>query len=341
MLKRTLRTALGIIFLYAFLTFLLIGALKFTVLSPEFFKTALAKGDVYKQLHNQVTKLRVDLEKSLTQKTGGKALPPQVARELAPLLSIDKTLSEERFKDLIETNIDRLFSYLGSKNGELILYLPVTEWKLPIQTFGQPGLSKLTAQTPVEKALPALGLKPEQVKSTMSALSQAKTFVQFMPTAWFILFALVLGIALAHFFLGTCLADKIKGTAGLALTSGLTAALMGFGSSEAFELIGANSNPPLPVWGLELGKELINGIFGYGATIGGIMAIVGALAIITVFILTKLGKIKNEKDTLGLGKRILSYIMGVILGIAILGVTAAIMIAPLGLKISFKNVYPL
>lgn len=340
MLKRTLRTALGIIFLYVFLSFLLMGALKFRVLSPEFFKTALAKGDIYKQLHNQVTKLRIDLEKSLRKETGGRALPPQVIRELAPLLSIDKTLNEERFKDLIETNIDRLFSYLNSKNEKLILYLPVTEWKLPISAFGQPELSKLTAQTPVEKALPAFGLKPEQVTSTIEVLSQVKTFVGFVPTAWFILFALVLGIGIAHFFLGTGLADKIKGTAGLALTSGLTAALMGFGTGEALELVGANSNPPMPSWGLELGKALINGIFGYGATIGVIMATFGAVALITVIILTKLGKIKDEKETLGLGKRILSYIMGAVLAIVILAAVVAVMVAPLGIKINFKDITP-
>lgn len=317
MIKRILRAALGVVFFFVFFIFLLVGALKFRVLSPTFWKTSLDKGGVYQQLQGQVTKMLADMKTSLIKDNGGRALPPEAMKMLGPFLSIDKLLTAERFKELIETNIDRLFSYLDSNDKELILFLPVTEWKLPVQIF-IPALAKLTAHTSLKDALPALGIKPEQVKSVMDQLDQIRILLGYLPIAWIVLLLLVVGIGVAHYFLGVGLADRINGTAWLVMISGFAAALVGFSADKIFESIAVSSKPPLPTWGIELGKSFIGQFFNFGAMIGLVTGVIAIVTIIGVIYLIKQGKIKKEAATMGFVKRFLSFTIGVILGFVIL-----------------------
>lgn len=336
MIRRILRSGLGVVFFFVFFCFLFVGALKFRALSPKFWKTALNKGGVYQQLHDQVTKMQMGLEESIKEQAGGKALPPKVAEELVPLLFIDKVLTADRFKGLIETNIDRLSDYLNGKDENLILYLPVVEWKLPIQAFDQPALSSLTAQTPVKDALPLLGVKPEQTKSIMDGLSQARTFVSYLTTVWLILLLLVVGIGVGHYFLGVGLPGRISGTTWLVMTSGSAAMLIGLSAGRIFELVATNAKPPMPTWGVELGKSLVSQFFNFGALIGLGTGIIGLITIVVVIYLIKQGKIKEEKEATSLIKKVLSFVIGVILGFVILGTVVVMTAVALGGKVDFR-----
>lgn len=332
MIKRILRAALGVVFFFVFFCFLLVGAVKFRLLSPSFWKTALDKGGVYEQLQGQIEGTLSQSRESV-EKQGG---PAGMSEEMLRLLYLDKELTADRFRELIETNLDRLFGYFNGKDGELVLYLPVKEWNLPVATLGQPALAKLTGQTPIEDALPILGMKPEQIKSMMEGLGQVKTLLGYLTVVWITLLLLTAGIGAGHYFLGAGLADRIGGTAWLVMISGFVAKLIGVGAGNIFEMIAANSKPPLEPWIAELGRSLVGQFFNLGATIGLVTGIVGLAAIVAVIYFTKQGKFKEEKEKISLKKRIFAFVLGAMLGFVVLGAMIVGVVMASGGKVDFK-----
>ncbi|MFZ2201963.1 MAG: hypothetical protein WAV56_01050 [Microgenomates group bacterium] len=267
------------------------------------------------------------------RKQGG---PAGMSEEMLRLLYIDKELTADRFKELIETNIDRLLGYFNGKDGELVLYLPVKEWDLPVAALGQPALAKLTGQTPVENALPLLGMKPEQIKPIMEGLGQIKTILGYLTLVWIILLLLTAGIGAGHYFLGVGLADRIGGTAWLVMISGFVAKVIGVGAGGIFELIASSSKPPMEPWIAELGRSLVGQFFNLGATIGLVTGIVGLAAIVAVIYFAKQGRIKEEKEKPSLKKRVLAFVLGAILGFVVLGAMVGGVVVAVGGKVDFK-----
>lgn len=291
MIKRILRAGLGMIFFFVFLLLLVVTALKFRLLEPKFWKTALDKGGVYKQIQDQIGGSLSQSRESV-RKQGGTA---GMSKEMMRLLYIDKELTADRFKELIETNVDRLLGYVNGGSKDLSLFLPVKEWNLPVAVLGQPALAKLTAQTPVEDALMILGMKPDQTKPILERLGQVKTLLGYLTIVWIIILLLVVGIGAGHYFLGVGPSDRIGGTAWLVMISGFLAKLIGVGAGRIFELIAVNSKPPLPAWGAELGRSLVGQFFDLGATIGLGVGIAGLAGVMAAIYLTKKGKIKVDK----------------------------------------------
>ena len=332
MVKRILRAGLGVIFFFVFLVFLLVGALKFRILSPTFWKTALDKGEVYQLLQDQIAGSLSQSRESV-EKQGG---PAGMPKEMLRLLYLDKELTADRFRELIETNIDRVFGYFGGKDKELVLYLPIKEWDLPVVAFGQPALAKLNAQTPVEDALQIVGMKPEQTKPVIEGLVLVKTILGYLTLVWIILLLLTVGIGAGHYFLGVGLIDRISGTAWLVMISGFVAKLIGIGAGRIFELIAVSSKPPLPAWGVELGRSLVGQFFDLGATIGLIVGVVGLATIVGVVIFTKQGKLKEEKEKMGLLKRVLAFVLGATLGLTVLGGMVAGLVVAFGGNVNFS-----
>ncbi len=332
MIKRILRAGLGVIFFFVFFVFLLVGALKFRILSPTFWKTALDKGGVYQQLQGQVEGILSESRESVRQQGG----PAGMSEEMLRLLYLDKELTADRFKELIETNLDRLFDYLDGRQNSLVLFLPVKEWDLPVVALGQPALAKFSAQTPVEHVLPIVGMKPEQIKSTMEGLGQVKTLLGYLTIIWIMLLLLTAGIGVGHYFLGVGLADRISGTAWLVMVSGLVAKVIGVGAGGIFELIASSSKPPMEPWIAELGRSLVGQFFNLGATIGLVTGIVGLAAIVAVIYFAKQGKIKEEKEKMSLKKRILAFNLGVVLGFVVLGAVIVVTVVSFGGKVDFK-----
>lgn len=331
MIKRIIRAGLGVIFFFVFLSFLLVGAVKFRLLSPSFWKTALDKGGVYQQLQNQITGSLSESRESVRQQGG----PAGMSEEMLRLLYIDKELTADRFRELIETNVDRLSGYLNEKDGGLVLYLPVKEWNLPVAVLGQPALAKFTAQTPVEDVLPIAGMRPEQIKSILEGLGQVKTLLRYLTAVWIMLLLFTAGIGVGHYFLGVGLADRIGGTAWLLMISGFMAKLIGVGAGNIFELIAANSKPPLEPWVAGLGRSLVGQFFNLGATTGLVVGIVGLTGGVATFVMVKQGKIKEEKVQLSLKKRVLAFVLGVTLGFGVLGATIAAVVVASGGSVNF------
>lgn len=332
MVKRILRAGLGVIFFFVFLSFLLVGALKFRVLSPSFWKTALDKGGVYQQLQNQLEGSLAQSRESVKQQGG----PAGMSKEMLRLLYIDKELTAERFRELIETNLDRLLGYINEKDKTLVLYLPVKEWDLPVGVLGQPALAGLTGQTPIEEVLPLVGMKADQIKVTVEGLGQIKSVLGYLTVVLVGLLLLVLGIGVGHYFLGVGLVDRIGGTAWLLLISGLVAKLIGVGAGNIFELIATNSKPPMASWVADLGRSLVGQFFNLGATIGLVIGVLGLGAVVTLIILSKQGKIKEEKTKMGLRKRIFAFVLGVTLGFVVLGTALTGLIVAFGGKVDLS-----
>lgn len=331
MLKRILRAALGVVFFFVFLGFLLVSALKFRLLSPTFWKTALDSGGVYEQLQGQIEGILSQSRESV-RKQGG---PAGMSEEMLRLLYLDRELTADRFRELIEANIDRLSGYLNGKDGGLVLYLPVKEWNLPVAVLGQPTLAKLTGQTPIEEALPILGMKPEQIKSILEGLGQVKILLGYLTAVWIVLLLLMAGIGAGHYFLGVGLVDRIGGTAWLVMISGFVAKLIGVGAGNIFEMIAVNSKPPMAPWLVELGRSLVGQFFDLGAMIGLVTGIVGLAAIVAVIYFAKQGKIKEEKEKPSLKKRVLAFVLGVTLGFVILGATVTVVVIASGGSVDF------
>lgn len=112
-------------------------------------------------------------------------------------------MTKERFTNLVETNVDRLFGYIDGKTEEIVLYLPVKEWNLPVATMGLSAFSKLTGETRLSEALVLLGMKTEQIKVTVDGLEQAKTYLGYLIFVWMALLLLTIGVLAGHYFFGS------------------------------------------------------------------------------------------------------------------------------------------
>ena len=333
MIKRILRAGLGVIFFFVFFVFLLVGALKFRLLSPSFWKTALDKGGVYLVLQDKMGELRTQMETSIRKEAGGQAIP----KGITDLLLIPEQLGSDRLRELVETNLDRLLGYLEGKDKDLTLFLPVKEWKLPVAGLGMPALSQLTGQTTPEQAMAAAGLGQEQVTTMTKGLTQIKMIVGYLTVVWLGLLLVVVLMLVGHYFLGVGLADRISGTAWLLMISGLVAKLIGIGAGNIFELIAVNSKPPMEPWIADLGRSLVGQFFNLGATIGLVVGIVGLGVIVAVIYLSKTGKIKKEeKEKMSLKKRILALNLGIVLGFVVMATIVFATVLALGGNVDFK-----
>lgn len=301
MIRQILRVGLGTVFFSVFLSFLFVGALKFRVLSSQFWKNSLA-GD------------------SLYQMTG----------------DLKKVLTAQRFAKIVETNIDRLFEYIDGKSEEIVLYLPVRELNLPAAALKQPMISKMTERTKLTDVLVLFGMKGEQTKTMVDGLNQMRTYLGYLVFVLAGLFLLVVGVLAGHYFLGVGLADRVGGTSWLLVTSGFMAKLIGDGAGRLFELFATGSKPPMPAWGVELGRSLVGQFFDLGATIGLVVGVVGLVGVGLGFFLGKREKTNKNENKPGLIKKLIIQGLGTMLGLAILGGSLVGVVLGLGGKVDFN-----
>ena len=143
---------------------------------------------------------------------------------------------------------------------------------------------------------------------------------------------LTVGLLAGHYLLGVGQTDRVVGTAWLVMICGFLAKLIGMGASGVFEFFATNSKTPLPTWGVELGRNLVGRFFDLGATVGLIAGIAG-LAVGVVTLLSRRGKVKEV--TMGVKKKVLAFILGVILGFIVLVVLVLGSIMAVGGKANF------
>lgn len=309
--------------------------LKFVVFTPIFWKTTLEKGAVYEQLRGQVATFRVQIENSIKKQTGKQAIPKELAQRLAPLFSLEKEFTTDRFRELGETNIDRLFEYLEGREKSMYLYLPVKEWKLPVEKMGQSPLSKLTARTPIEDALSVVGMKPEQIKTTTTNLGQVKTMFNSLTMIWVALLCILIILLTTHFVLGVGLSNQLGGTAWLVMISGFVVKFIGYGALNLFEMIVSNAKNPLQAWQVTLGRSVVSQLFQLGGTIGIVFGVIGLAAVVVSMYLNKKMNVK-EKDQMSIMQKVISSVLGLILGIVLLILTVVGGVVLFGGKVNLK-----
>ena len=107
-MKGFLRFLVGIFFIFLFILFLGLSAVRFRLLNPQFWGSALDKAEVYVHLEGKVQELQ-QLQRS------GKLNPQQqdeLNQELAlidAVSQLDKVLTADKIQELIEENLERVF----------------------------------------------------------------------------------------------------------------------------------------------------------------------------------------------------------------------------------------
>lgn len=282
-------------------------------MSSDFWKSTLRKGDVYQLMQAKTTEMRAQAEASIKKETRGRALP----KELITLFKISDKLTTERYRELIETNLDRVFGYFSGKDEKLTLFLPVMEWKLPLESFKQPALLRLTGQTSLDQVMMSLGYKQENITEVIASVGKLKTYLGYIPIIWSGLLLIVILMIIGHFFLGNGLVDQINGTAWLLIITGLSAKLVGLGANLLFNNISVNFKPPMEPWVIALGKELVEQLFTEWQGMGLMVSGIGFVMILVVVLLKKQGKLKEKVDDLGFMKIALAFIFGLILDVVV------------------------
>src|SRR3989344_2751311 len=98
-MKDILRTALGVVFVFFFLLFLLLSAIRFEFLRTSYWTGAVERSGFYQQLGTQIADWQTQINR---QAKGRKVV-------------ITGIVTEERARDVVETNIERLVDYLNGK----------------------------------------------------------------------------------------------------------------------------------------------------------------------------------------------------------------------------------
>lgn len=318
-MKRILRAAVGTLFFASLMLFLFVTALKFRVLNSDFWITALNKSGVYQQVSGELVKFRekmgVDVSKARRQ---GAPIP----KEVDDLLAIDKTLSEARIKELLETNVKRIIAFVNKETEELTLFLPVKEWSLPVKAFGFVPFAEMTANTSLREVMNAItkvGLSkqtPEEVEKSVVDIKKLRNDLTAINLVWLGLLVVSLLLLAGHYFLGEGQVDRIGGTAWTVMLSGFLAKLTGFGSVFMVGVILAKSKlSPQVVLTI---KSLASQFFALGEWIGFLLGLVGLCVIIAVSVMVKQKKSKPTEKKISFIKRWILFSIGVALGIGIL-----------------------
>lgn len=200
-LRNLFRWLVGDLFLTLFLLFFLLMILRYRLLTANFWIGSLQNTGIYGQISLEAKKVAGDNPLGL-QMTAG--------------------LTADFFKDLVETNLTRLESFLTGKETNLYLYAPVGKSGLPKQLFQKPPLSLLSEKTDLIVFLNTMSGNPEAGGQLWKTILLIKQIISYLPLAWLIgllLSGLLFGL---HFWLGKTLKDRLWGSGVLLAVSGVT-----------------------------------------------------------------------------------------------------------------------
>ena len=150
-MKLIAKLILTIIFIPAFLIFILAVNLRFQLLASSFWENTFEMGDVY-------SKLSISINKNLESQTiaeGGKASDVKILTDL---------ITPENLKDTIGKNINNILLYANGEVNEITVYVPVN--KIP-KSLLSVNFGKVTEQmslTELLKEFNISGVSPAQIQ---------------------------------------------------------------------------------------------------------------------------------------------------------------------------------
>ncbi len=297
-MKYILRTALGVVFTFFFLAFLLVSALRFELLSTKFWTKGVERSGMYQDLVLQVEKMQAGIDKQ----GGG--------------LNIKGIITEARLREVVEVNVERLVDFLNGKSKTLALSLPLNEWNVPREVLG--GLPKIPwgREIEISKALASLGFPAEQSQSLLKSIDQVQQVLSWLVWVWLGLLAVALVFLFVHYVLGDGKVDKVKGSGILLLGSGLIAALIGWGGGQIGSLVAQNSKD-WPAWAKMIVSGLAAEFFSLGKMAGLVTAVIGIGLFVYASRVLKEVKGKEAKKMSFMGK-LFKTSVGIVLGIFLL-----------------------
>lgn len=314
-MKDVFRIAVGVLFTFFFLAFLLVSALRFNFLSAKFWTGSAEKSGIYQELGSGVAQIQKEIDK--------KAGPGKV--------QLKGVITEARLQEVVETNVGRLVEFLNGKTKSLLLFLPINEWNLPQEVVTSLPKLPWSKEMALGETLIGLGFPAQQSGVILKGLGQTQQALSYLIWVWLGLLVVVIALFVGHFLLGVG-KEKLKGSGVLLVMSGLLAAVIGWVGGKMGGLL-VQGSAEWPVWAKTLVSGLFVEFFALGRTVGLVLVVAGGV-VFGMTILSKQSKIKEQK--VGLGKRLAKTVAGMVLGIFLLGLGIGGLVLGLGGKVGLK-----
>ena len=304
-MKTFIRSILSLLFLVLSLVFLITGSIRWSLLSRTAWRQALAKSGAYEQLSDSVGEFideRINSDaivKLRVERDAGRLSPSKRAEADKLLESVDaltgvkEKLAGGMMVKIMDSNLNRIFKFLRTKQDSLILDLPLTELGVPAELLAETNLTAWNGEVDfielmtTDKNQAAMAEMKNQLKQIQSLVRT----VNFVCIGSGLAMALV---AVGHFALGKDLARKIRGTSWLLVISGgLSLGLTGLIINMIKPMM-ASLTKSSPLF-QGLATTMINRIMGAMKFGGWSMFVIGILGVVAVYYLLKTGKLAIEK----------------------------------------------
>ncbi len=113
-MKSTLKIILIILFVPIFVATLLAVSIKYQLLAPNFWKSTMSSGNVYKDLSGAI---KTSFE-TKTVTGGGTKNDVKILTDIA---------TPDNLRDFVERNVDNILNFANGKNKVLLIYIPINK----------------------------------------------------------------------------------------------------------------------------------------------------------------------------------------------------------------------
>ena len=288
-LRKLFRFFLSTLFIFIFLLFLGLTAVRFRLLNENYWNSALEQADIYAVLEG---KFQDTISQMLTEMNSQELIQVRQAYDSGQLTeeerkeagklftmidaieSLEDTLGAKEIQNLIEQNISRIVGFLNGKTDKLALYVPLSELGLPPALLANPPLSLMSSDTDVEILISGLS-SPDEAAKAVEQLAKIQGIVKLLPVVLIGLFVLSTLLLVGHHFLGIGKLKQIRGTGGLLFISGLSAVGIGIGAVQAFIFAMNNAEQEISPMLLSVLVNIVEGFFSLGRNVGILVTVVG------------------------------------------------------------------
>jgi len=297
------RFILGSLFITGFILVLISGSIRLSLLSRSAWKKALAESGVYEQMVDRVDEFinkaisGEDLEK-LRQEQAKGGLSEARAEELEKMLlaadglnELKENLRGGKMEELVETNIERVFGFLRSKDDDVNLYFPLEELGVSDELMGELPLDIVNGEVNLR------GILGESSEKTMKSFKQLQMGVRIVNWVY-VGGGLILGfILIGYYFLGKGIVKRVRGVSWLLLISGALG--MGLVSGVGAGVKKALANmAQLPEMAQGMVGVMVERLMGSMKLSSGLVLGAGVVGVVVMMYMVKSGKLKVEEAVL-------------------------------------------